>query len=626
MSLQTILGTAVSGLSTAQRALAVTSNNVANANTDGYTRKIHNQAAVALAGQSAGVRAEDPTRIVDAYLERELRTQTTQLGRSDALADYQDRIQGSILGEPGDTARGLGNGMTTLANAAEALANTPGSSELKAGFLGAAQDLLHELSGDAAAVQSLRQDADGEVKTAVDQINADIKSLAAINAQLSRQGSSPELADQRDQILGHLARNLDITAYEDQNGAVTIYTKSGSALLDGTPSQLVYKPASTVAASGSFGPITLYHAADLDPATGSPLPSAKGTVLVTAGVRADLTPELAADGTPDGQQVIRSSLGSGRLQGLLEVRDRVLPQLADQLAELGAATAYALNKAHNDAVPLPLPQTLSGTRASYAGYDPAANNGTAHLAVIDKASGSSLAVIDIDVTAASPAAIAAQVSAGLGGLGTASIGADGKLSITLTSSAQGLAIDEGDSRIHVDDAAGHDRDYGFAHYFGLNDLVVSAGATAAELALRPDIAADSSLLSQAAMQVEPGPPAAARVGGAGDGRPAQALAAALQTAVGTVARGGLPAKLLSPSAYATSLIANAAVAGDRAKSTQASDQALVDDLGSRAKDVSGVNLDEELSKLVTYQQAYTASAKIVSITDQLFDILMNMKR
>ena len=66
------------------------------------------------------------------------------------------------------------------------------------------------------------------------------------------------------------------------------------------------------------------------------------------------------------------------------------------------------------------------------------------------------------------------------------------------------------------------------------------------------------------------------------------------------------------------------MASARASGGEANDRALADDLSARRAEVSGVNLDEELSRLVLYQQAYSVSARLISITNDLFDELLGM--
>ena len=74
------------------------------------------------------------------------------------------------------------------------------------------------------------------------------------------------------------------------------------------------------------------------------------------------------------------------------------------------------------------------------------------------------------------------------------------------------------------------------------------------------------------------------------------------------------------------MVALGAVDAERAKNAEASERALVENLAFRQGSVSGVSLDEELSKLVLYQQAYTVSARLVSVTNDLFDELFAMTR
>ena len=65
----------MSGLAVAQNALSVTSSNVANVNTEGYTRKLAQQAAVVIDGRGAGAQALDTTRAVDEFVDARLRQQ-----------------------------------------------------------------------------------------------------------------------------------------------------------------------------------------------------------------------------------------------------------------------------------------------------------------------------------------------------------------------------------------------------------------------------------------------------------------------------------------------------------------------------------------------------------------------
>ncbi len=627
MSLSATLSNALSGLSAAQRALSVTANNVANANTEGYSRKEVNQSTRVVDGQSLGVQSGVPTRVVDQFLTTELRRQESGLGRSTVLAEAYQRIESGILGSPGEQDRGLAAQLSRLSAELEQLANEPESRPLRTAVLGSITDMLGQISSDTATVQQLRGDADRRIGQTVQSINAGLVELHALNNEIARSGGSADLEDRRDLVLNQLARQIDISTFRHDDGRVAVYTSGGNALLEQSPSVLRYTPAATVSASSPFAPIEIYTANEIDPDSGAPLPGAVAETLVTGGYRAVITPELQAQGLTD---AIVSPLTGGSLQGLIEVRDRILPALADQLTEVGQLLQHALNRAHNGAMPYPLPTGAVGSRQDFTGFPaaPADLGGAASLVVL--ASDGSVAA-DITVTvagAASPAAIAGQIDTALGALGTAQLDpTTGALTITLGNDPAGepyrMAWEEGDSRITVTDDAGHSWDYGFAHYFGLNDLVVPATGGRAEFAVRSDIAADSRLLSNVVMTRDAGAPV---VGGIGDKRGLQALAGALASELGSVARGGLPASSTTVGRYVSDITAQIAAESGQARNREAAGRAIVEDLAFRQGAVSGVNLDEELAKLVLYQQAYNVSARLIAITNDLFAELVNITR
>ena len=624
MSLSAVLSNAMSGLAVAQNALSVTSSNVANVNTEGYTRKLAQQEAVLIDGRGAGARATDTTRAVDEFLGLRLREQQGRLGRSETLKGIHDQIQERLFGAPGEADRGLANRISRIAAAAELLAGGPDQLALATAFIGAVQDFTTELGSAAGDVQGLRRDLDQRIAALTGTVNTGLQALAELNAEIARSGASAGLLDRQDALLDELAAEIEISVDRQDNGAIGVYTRSGQVLLDRAPRQLVYEPAAHVGPETSFGAIRVFRDGEIDPATGQPLVGASGAVLVTGGVRAVLTPELLADTTADPAQQIVSPFQAGRLQGLLEARDVVLPDLADQLAELAGLASYALNAAHNAAVSQPPPGNLTGTRTDTADFGGAARSGTAYLAVIDLATGDAVNTFGVDVAGAADATgLAAQIAADLGGFGTAALTGEGALQITL-GPGYGIALSEGDSVITATDSAGHAREHGFAHYFGLNDLLVPSSSDPTRLAVRPDILADGRRLSRSRLDVAAGAPPSGRLGGAGDNRGAQGLAAAFEASAPTVARGGLPAGDYRLADYASEIVALGAVAADRAGALEANDRALAEDLAVRRAEVSGVNLDEELSRLVLYQQAYSVSARLISITNELFDDLLSI--
>ncbi|MGD9512202.1 MAG: flagellar basal body protein, partial [Geminicoccaceae bacterium] len=316
MSLNAVLSNALSGLTVAQNALAVTSNNVANVNTEGYSRQIAQQEAVILDGRGAGARPLPTMRAADELLAGRAREQSGRVGRSDVLDGLQARIQERLFGAPGDAGRGLAARLTALATAAGALANGPQEAGLAADLLGAAEDLAQEIRSAGQNVQDLRKEMDARIGGTIGEINATLRDLDDLNRALLRNGATPELLDSRDRMLAGLAERVDLSVAFAKEGSVSLYTGGGVPLLDGALRQLTYAPAATVGAATSFGAIRVFDAGDLDPTSGQPLPGAAGDVLVSGGLRTGLPPELLSDSVPDPSQRIASSLRTGRLAGL----------------------------------------------------------------------------------------------------------------------------------------------------------------------------------------------------------------------------------------------------------------------------------------------------------------------
>ncbi|MFO1038765.1 MAG: flagellar hook-associated protein FlgK [Geminicoccaceae bacterium] len=624
MSLVGTLSTALTGLSAAQRALSVTASNVANVNTEGYTRKVVRQETLIANGEGVGVRAGDTGRIVDDFLNREWQVQRSRLGRSEVLAEAAESIQTALFGTPGGNTGTLADQIGKLSTALEGLANAPESTAQRSNVTAAIEDTLARFAHDADQIQTARRDLDGRIGQVVEEINDRLQSLQGVNAELTRGGASPDLFDRRDRLLDEIAERIDVSVLRRENGTVGVYAAGGQALLDGSAHRLDYAPAASVGPDTVFGPLRLFRADQMDPVSGDPEPGAVGTVLVTSGVRARLTQEQSADAIPDVAQTIRSDLQGGRLQGLIEARDRLLPGLADQLGEAAGLLQHALNAAYSDAAGQSLPTVVAGTRTDTAAFAGAARSGTAYLAVVDRTSRAVLRTVAVDLGAADASALAGQLNADLAGLGSAAIDGTGALSIALADPGQGLAFAAGDGKISLTDTAGRTRDYGFAHFFGLNDLV--SGEPPGDLALRTDLAADPSRLDTGRLDVTAGPPPSSRLGGSGDNRGAQALAAALDRQDAIAARGGLPGGRSDIRSYLADMVSTHAVTTSRAKDAATSDGAMVDELSARRAAVSGVNLDDELSRLVLYQQAYAVSARIVTVTGELFDTLLGMGR
>ncbi|MFW5679637.1 MAG: flagellar hook-associated protein FlgK [Pseudomonadota bacterium] len=598
--LTSTLRTAVTGLQVSQDGIGSTANNIANAHTKGYTRKVVEQEAQHVQGLGAGVRSVEIARRVDQFIEGQLRVQAGLTGRTGTLENYFERIQGLVFGDPSNTDTGLGPALDQLADRIEVAANNPEKSAQRMGIIGAAQDTFLELGRAEANTQDLRQDADRRIDNLVERVNVTLEAIHSLNAQIARSQNPGELLDQRDLLVGELAGQIEITTHMIDDNRIAIYGPSGEPLLEYTPRILEYKPAATVTKDTLFENIRVYTR---DPATEAKDPTS-GVVFEAAG-----DPNL-----------------KGELGALLHARDKVLPELSDQLREFGRMLTFALNEAHNTATALPPPAALTGSRVDFS--DPPTFAGTAYVALVD-GSGDVTGTFELDLdaagfdTAATAADFAAEITAQLGPDVTASA-VDGALRLESVG-GEGLVIANGTASVSVADE-GRDRQFGFSHYFGLNDFVTEASDDPTQLSVRADIVDQPMALASAVLDVDPADLGATTLGGVGDNRGVQALAAALDRPVTAIAQGGLPETKVSMRNYLADIVGYQAVRAEQAGRAAANDRILSEELEFRKSSVSGVNVDEEMAHLMVLQQSYSASARIITIADRLLDELLSIKR
>jgi flagellar hook-associated protein 1 FlgK len=176
------LRSASSGLLVNQAALNTISNNVANVNTEGYSRKIINLESRTVDGTGVGVQLADVTRSVDQGLIKSFRLESTSLGDLSVQKDFFERIQ-ELFGEPADNTSisHLFNNFNVALEGLSAQAN--GTTE-KSEVVRRSEDLVSKLRTMTNTLQELRQQADSQIGAAVVEINTISASISEINDTL----------------------------------------------------------------------------------------------------------------------------------------------------------------------------------------------------------------------------------------------------------------------------------------------------------------------------------------------------------------------------------------------------------------------------------------------------------
>ena len=243
------LNTALTGLSLAQRQINVISNNVANADTEGYSRKILPQYAQVIDGQGAGVLASNLIRRVDMNLSSTLWTQVSSVGENSVQATYLSRIE-QFHGPP-DSEISIASYISGLEDSFTALSDDPSNPLLLSQAVDQAVDTAEKINDFADYVSTLRNDAQNEIVTTVNEINNLIGQIQNINEQivtdLNNGRSIASSEDLRDQAVKELSGLIEISFFIQGDGAMILQTNNGAELLGIEAHELTFNPSPVAA-------------------------------------------------------------------------------------------------------------------------------------------------------------------------------------------------------------------------------------------------------------------------------------------------------------------------------------------------------------------------------------------
>lgn len=286
----------------------VLGHNIANVNTPGYTRQRALLTAslpldVAPGALGTGVEMRDVQRNRDTFADRQYRREMGILGQMDTRAGVLSQIEG-IVGEPSDT------GVRTLLDRFFAswsdLSNNPGDRSVKVAVQTAGRELasgihrLHERLGE------YRTQMNEEVNLKVGEANDLLAQVADLNAKittLANTNKNPnDLMDRRDQLVDQVAELTGATVIAQQDGTVSLRL-AGKSLVDGARAERL-----EIQERGLNDPL------------GAPIYYANGQ---------------------------RAEISTGRIGGLLQMRDSTIQHLRDELDTLATGLITEVNALHS---------------------------------------------------------------------------------------------------------------------------------------------------------------------------------------------------------------------------------------------------------------------------------------
>ncbi|WP_404403207.1 flagellar hook-associated protein FlgK [Pelagibacterium halotolerans] len=614
MGLSSTLSNALGGMNASQRGIDTVSRNVANAGTPGY----HKQSLViseTTFGTSAQVRTLALDRAFNQALEKQHLVAVSNASFYNVQAEYLDRLQ-MHLGKPGDD-NSLDTLYASFENALQSMATNPNDLTTRAAVLNTAQAVVEQLNGLTDAVQEMRREAESQISNSVSELNRSLTALADVNVRildLSQDATSRlALMDERDRLVASISELIDVKASYRNDGTVALMTESGIGVLDVEPSFFEFTSGGTLNAS------KLYDSN----------PDENGVGVLTLR-------------TPSGLEidpVAKDLLSSGRIAGLVELRDDTLVTVQDQLDEIAAGLAQALNTVTTDgtAVGGGGPGIPAGFEIDLSDVEPGNSvlvnytdsTGTHTVRLVHSEDGTTLPspnaageeVIALDLS--DQTAAAAELNTALGpdvtfsdqGGGVLRVMDDGGVTSTIASmTGYGTPSDEqsGDLALNLftdaSDAAytgsvdGTDQKVGFAGRIQINSAIV----------------ADSTLLVQYDAGIS-----------LGDADRPEFLLNALKSMqfvsekVTALSDGGV--RLTGPvSDMISQMINHQGNMVSKAQSLDSQNMATLESVVTKMNSEYGVNVDEEMARLIELQNAYSASARVVSTVQELIDALMRM--
>ncbi len=639
-----VLGVGVSALVAFQRALSTTGHNIANVNTEGYSRQRvelvqRNPSFVGAGFVGNGVQVLTTERVFDQFLINQVRSSTTTSRRLETFHDFASQID-RLLGDP---QAGLQPAIDDFFGSLQQLSDFPSAVPVRQAVLGSAEGLVARFETLSRQILSVKDGADLLLNSTVSQVNGIAGALAEINERIISfrglgQGATPnDLLDQRDELLRQLSEKVAVTTLEQDDGSINVFIGNGQNLVVGNR-------ANSLAVTRNPFDASLLEVA-----------------FVTGGTSVNIT----------------SGLSGGVLGGILQFRGQVLEPALNELGRLAIGVADTVNDQHqlgqdllgnlgglffNDLATISPDALASNTNAvttdvvvSVAVSDVSALTTSDYRLDFDGANYNIRRLSD-NVTVATVAAAGFPQAIAIPGEG---------LSLNLT----GTSISAGDSYLIRPTRAG-------AGDLALAIATPEAIAAAAPIRTAAALAnSGAALISQGSVDA-PAPPSPAlqntvsitftgpntfdvfdvtagvplavgvayssganisfngwtaqisgtpatgdvftvesNVGGVGDNRNSLLLA-------GLTAQKILQNGTASYQETYSQLVSTVGVNTNQAQIARTAQENVLEQAVAARNAVSGVNLDEEAANLVRFQQAYQAAAQVISITRSIFDSLL----
>jgi flagellar hook-associated protein 1 FlgK len=593
-----VLDIATSALSAQQQSINVTAHNIANVNTEGYSRQspdLEAKQPMLTNGliMGRGVNVDQVTQAGDRFIENRLMQEKSNLSSSSEMEKYMQVLEG-YFNENSDT--GLSTMLADFWNGWYDISNNPSGAAERNSLYENSALLAEQFNALGSDLTQVGSDLTNAVSSGIETINQITAQIAKLNDQIvgmESDNTANDLRDKRNALVSELNEFLDVKTFDQSDGSLTIITAKGCTL-----------------------------------------------------VQANSSYELEMGGGSDGDRVmwkdssgrdvdITDYINNGKLGGWLDTRDEIVGKYQLDLDALTKEFVWSVNRQHSQGVGL---EGVSSVTGSYEVRNPGSaitSSGLSYQDKVDDSSNKTFKIWLFDTNGdpydadsgtsglqGNPITITVTSGMTVNGLVTA-INSETGVQASLDSQNR-LNIGINTTEVPtLGSLAFSDDNSNVLAAFGINTFFT--GSNASNIGVNSIIGLNKNNI------------AAAQVGSDGSiasGNNANALAVtdlqntSLNIYQWTCDRinGNTEGSTTSTiEDYYHSMVGSIGIASASVSRDKTFSETMVNEISSLRDSISGVSLDEELTNLIKYQHAYAAATKLISTSDEMLSTLLEVK-
>ena len=555
------LSSAKLGLLAQQLAIEVTGQNIANVETEGYSRQDvtfeantprHAIKYGSMHQIGTGVRVAGIERAHDQFLFEQIMDEGDLTGSTEVKKDIFEQLE--ILFNEG-SGRSLNDALSSFFASVHDLATNARGLPERADLVSKAENLASTFNQTGKQLYTIQRNIDATIATEVTEINSLTTQIGKLNENIhasepASQYKANDLRDNRDRLVKELSKKIDIQLIEESDSQISLTLKDGTAL------------------------VLKDQVFDLSTSINGNNESFYDVYIDTGSTTKDIT----------------STITGGELRGYLDMRDTEVESILDKMNILSASFIQEFNGIHR------------------AGFGVDGSSGLDFFSALD-------VTVDHDVDNTGTAVVSmTNASPTTISVDEFEIAFTGSNAFTLnnltTNASSGTFTFTTGSTFNIKD--------GFA-------VTISGAAVSGDkvtFSVSEDSASGMAVSSTITANTRK---IAAGTTTNGDGANALLMADLQNTlSFNSVTWSGSGSGSYTFDEYYNAVVSTIGIESFSAQSTLRQQEGIMLQLNSRRESISGVSIDEEMIKMIKFQQAYNASARMISVVDEMLDTLNRM--